>query len=60
MSKKMGRPKLGKGEARAIFVSTRVSAPEYEEIVQAVKSSGQPKTEWVRNSLLSAARNRDT
>lgn len=56
----MGRPKLAKGEARGIFVSTRVSSPEYQEIVKAVKSSGQPKTEWVRKSLLSAARNRDT
>lgn len=56
----MGRPKLAKGEARGKFVSTRVSIPEYQEIAKAVKISGQPKTEWVRNSLLSAARNRDT
>ena len=53
---KMGRPKLGKGKARGKFVSTRVSPPEYQEIVTAVKGSGKPKTAWVRETLLSAAR----
>ena len=60
MTKKMGRPKLAKGEARGVFISTRLSIPEAKEIADAVKKSGEPKTEWVRNTLLSAARNRDT
>jgi len=60
MTKKMGRPKLDKDEARGRFVSTRVSTPEYQEITEAVKRSGIGKTEWVRNALLSTARNRDT
>lgn len=56
----MGRPKLAKGEARDIFISTRLSFPENEEIREAVKRSKLPKTEWVRNALLSVARSRDT
>lgn len=60
MSKKMGRPKLAKGEARGTHISTRVSALEYQEITKAIKISGQIKTEWVRSALLSTARKRDT
>jgi hypothetical protein len=60
MNKKMGRPKLETGKARTVFISTRLSVSENGEIQKAVKSSGTPKTEWVRNSLLSSARKRDT
>ena len=56
MSKKAGRPTLAPGEARGRFISTRLSPMEYEEISRAVKRSGKPKTEWVRYSLLVAAR----
>ncbi|MGH7951630.1 MAG: hypothetical protein ACREFE_06890 [Limisphaerales bacterium] len=52
----MGRPTLPKSEKRAKFVTTRVSPPEHAEIMQAVKSSGDAKTEWVRKKLLAAAR----
>jgi hypothetical protein len=52
----MGRPTLPKNEKRALFVSTRVSPPEYAEIEQAVAISGEAKTEWVRKKLLAAAR----
>jgi hypothetical protein len=58
MTKKMGRPKLAKNEAREKFISTRVSTPEYAEITQAIKRDGIKKPEWVRNALLSKARNR--
>jgi hypothetical protein len=57
MSKKPGRPKLDENEARGKFISTRVSPPEYQEIAKAVRRAGAPKTEWVRTTLLSAARN---
>jgi hypothetical protein len=56
MTKKMGRPKLEKGKARAKFISTRVSNPEYEEISKAIKRDGIKKPEWVRNALLLKAR----
>jgi hypothetical protein len=53
---KVGRPTLPKKEKRGRFISTRVSPPEYDEIMAAVKSSGEAKTEWVRMKLLAAAR----
>ncbi|HEU6448695.1 MAG TPA: hypothetical protein VFV23_09695 [Verrucomicrobiae bacterium] len=53
---KMGRPVLPKKEKRGEFISTRLSPPEYQEIMAAIKSSGVGKTEWVRNKLLAAAR----
>ena len=53
---KVGRPTLPKKEKRGKFISTRVSPPEYDEIMAAVKSSGEAKTEWVRKKLLAAAR----
>jgi hypothetical protein len=56
MSAKMGRPRLAKKDARGTFVSTRVSSPEYVEIVTAVKKVRKLKTEWVRDTLLTEAR----
>jgi hypothetical protein len=53
---KMGRPTLPKSEKRGKFISTRVSPPEYAEIHQAIRESGEAKTEWVRKKLLAAAR----
>ena len=53
---KVGRPSLPKKEKRGKFISTRVSPPEYDEIMAAVKSSGEAKTEWVRKKLIAAAR----
>jgi len=53
---KMGRPMLPKQERRGKFISTRLSPPEYQEIEQAVRASGEAKTEWVRKKLLAAAR----
>jgi hypothetical protein len=58
MTKKMGRPKLAKGEARGKFFSTRVSILEHQEITDAIKRDGIKKPDWVRNALLSKARSR--
>jgi hypothetical protein len=52
----VGRPTLPKKEKRALFMSTRLSPPEYAEIEAAIKSSGESKTEWIRKKLLAAAR----
>jgi hypothetical protein len=53
---KVGRPALPKKEKRGLFMSTRLSPPEYAEIETAIKSSGETKTEWIRKKLLAAAR----
>jgi hypothetical protein len=55
-SGKVGRPTLPKKEKRGRFISTRVSPPEYAEIMQAIKESGIGKTKWVRTKLIAAAR----
>jgi len=52
----VGRPTLPKKEKRGKFISTRISPLEYDEIMAAVKASGDAKTEWVRKKLLAAAR----
>jgi hypothetical protein len=53
---KMGRPKLPKSEFRGVFVSTRLSPLEYQEVAKAIRESGDAKTEWIRKKLLAAAR----
>jgi hypothetical protein len=55
-SGKVGRPMLPKKEKKWKFISTRISPAEYQEIVQAVKTSGIRKTTWVRTKLIAAAR----
>lgn len=39
-----------------MFVSTRLSPDEYKEVHDAIKASGEAKTEWIRKKLLAAAR----
>ena len=53
---KVGRPMLPKKEKRGKFISTRLSPVEYAEVEQAIKASGEAKTEWVRKKILAAAR----
>ena len=53
---KMGRPMLPAKERRGKFISTRLSPLEYKEIMDAIKASGEAKTEWVRKKLIAAAR----
>jgi hypothetical protein len=52
----VGRPALPKKEKRGKFISTRLSPVEYQEIADAIKASGEAKTEWVRKKLIAAAR----
>jgi hypothetical protein len=55
-SNPVGRPVLPKKEKKGVFISTRLSPPEYAEIVRAAKESGMSKTKWVRTKLVAAAR----
>lgn len=52
--KKLGRPKLPKGEAKKIF-SLRLSKPERDKIKDAAKRAKEPLTKWARKALLKAA-----
>ena len=55
MSKKVGRPKLTKAEARGVLIGARFSPPEAKLVIEAVKRARKVKSEWVRESLLAAA-----
>jgi len=52
--KRMGRPRLPKGQARTVF-SLRFSALERKAIESAAKRSGETVTQWVRRTLLGAS-----
>jgi hypothetical protein len=54
-TKKIGRPKLPKTEARSIMLSTRVNANENKVIQGAIRAAGEDKTVWLRNALLQVA-----
>jgi hypothetical protein len=54
--KPTGRPKLPQAEARSIFISTRLSPAENEEVRSAMKRSGKTKSDWLRAAILGATR----
>lgn len=54
--KKLGRPKLAKGEAKGVLIGARFSPDEAKQVHAAVKRSGQVKSEWIRNTLLDASK----
>ena len=56
MKAKMGRPKVPKSKLRGIIVNARLSPEEHKEIRAAIAKSLGNKSEWVRNALLSVAR----
>jgi predicted HicB family RNase H-like nuclease len=53
-TKKIGRPKLPKGKAKAVF-SLRLSPPDQRQIETAAKRNGKPVTQWARETLLAAS-----
>jgi uncharacterized protein (DUF1778 family) len=55
MTKKRGRPKLAKGEAKAEFINLRFSADEANQIDKAAERANQKRAKWARDILLLAA-----
>ncbi len=51
-SKKVGRPKLPKGEAKGGFVVVRFNADDLKKITAAAKTKNQTLSEFVRGTLL--------
>ena len=49
--KKVGRPKLPKGEAKGRIVPVRFSAEEVNRITAAANASNQKLSEWIRSTL---------
>jgi hypothetical protein len=49
--KKMGRPKLPKGDAKGRIVPIRFNAANIKRIESAAKSSHQTVSEWIRSAI---------
>ena len=49
--KRIGRPKLPKGEAKGKLVALRLSASEEKRVSAAAKASGQSVSQWIRSTL---------
>jgi hypothetical protein len=56
MAGEVGRPKKPISETLGKFITARVRPGELAEIKQAIRKSGQSKSDWLRNALLAAAR----
>jgi hypothetical protein len=54
--KKMGRPKLPKGEAKGRIVPVRFSAQDLKEIMAAAKVNRQTVSDWIRSTLNAATK----
>jgi hypothetical protein len=53
-SKKIGRPKLPKGEAKGHIVPVRFSADEVKRISAKAAASDQRVSEWIRAAITTA------
>jgi predicted HicB family RNase H-like nuclease len=53
---KVGRPKLPKGEAKAIVLQSRVQPDEKKAYQKAATSEGKDLSTWVRETLNAAVR----
>ena len=52
--KKMGRPKLPKGEAKAKIVALRFNGDDLKRVESAAKASNKSVSEWIRSTLFAA------
>jgi hypothetical protein len=52
--KKMGRPRLPKGEAKGQIVPVRFNRDDLRRIEAAAKTSNQTVSEWIRSTLNAA------
>jgi uncharacterized protein (DUF1778 family) len=50
-TRKVGRPKLPKGEAMGRVIQVRFTAQDTKAIEQAAKASDQTLSEWVRSTI---------
>lgn len=52
--KKIGRPKLPKGEAKGRIVPVRFNAEDLKRIESAARASRQTVSEWIRGAITTA------
>lgn len=55
-ARRVGRPKLPKGEAKGETVQARFAPDDIKAIEVAAKDSGQTKSEWVRSAIRAVLR----
>jgi uncharacterized protein (DUF1778 family) len=53
-SKKVGRPKLPKSEAKGKIIQVRLTGEEFKAIEAAAKSYRKTNSEWIRSTLNAA------
>jgi hypothetical protein len=58
--KKIGRPKLPKGEAKGRIVPVRFNAQDIKRIDAAARANNQTVSEWIRGLVSSAIEGRVT
>ena len=56
MKPKMGRPKLPKGEVKDVLLGAKFAPDEAKQVNSAVKRENMGKSQWIRKTLLSAAK----
>jgi hypothetical protein len=49
--KKVGRPKMAKGEAKGKIVPIRFNADDIKKVTAAAKASKQNLSDWIRSTL---------
>lgn len=52
--KKVGRPKLPKGEAKGKIVPVRFNADDIKAVMTKAKSQNQSVSEWIRSTVNAA------
>jgi predicted HicB family RNase H-like nuclease len=53
-AKKVGRPTLPKGNAKAVMLRVRVTPDELKTFTAKAKSDGKTVSEWIRSTLNAA------
>jgi hypothetical protein len=53
-AKKIGRPKLPKGEAKGCIVPVRFTPDDIKAVAQAAKASKKTVSEWIRSTVNAA------
>lgn len=53
-TRKVGRPKLPKGEAKGRIVPVRFTADDIRAVAASAKASNQTVSEWIRSTLNAA------
>ena len=52
--KKIGRPRMAKGEAKGHIVVVRLTADDHKAFTKAAKESNQTVSKWIRSTLTTA------